>query len=560
MSGRGRRMSLFGIVAGVVMIGAVALIVYPLGNMLVRTFFADGSLNLGAFASVARAGWFGGMVRDTVIVVVCSGLLALAIAAFFAWVNERTDAGLGTLGTILPLVPLLVPNVAVAIGWTLLLSERVGFLSAPLSKLLGGVFPAVNEINIYSWGGLIGLYTMLLVPFAYVIISSALKNVDPALEEASRIAGASPLRTMWKVSLPAIMPAVLGAGLLLLIEGLSFYAVPVIIAPTAGIDILSVRLVRMLTVTFPPNIQEALVLCTLMTATILLLWFVQRLVMAGGAFAKVTARARADTLIRLGPWKWVVRTLLIAYIVVASILPLLALILVSLQPFWTGTNIFANLGFQNYVWLFSGGIGAQALRNSVLIGVVGASIGMLVAATLAIYSARVGPPVSNWIDGVTKLPAAMPHVVIAVGFLITFGVAPFYLTGTLSILILAYIVIGMPQASIAATAAATQIGSDMTEASAIAGARQGRTFRRILLPLMSPGLIAGWGLLFVLMVGELTAASMLSSTRTPVVGFVILDIFEAGSYGQLGALATVVSLLSATVVTGMMYLTLRRTA
>src|SRR5690606_13279166 len=123
----------------------------------------------------------------------------LTLAAFLAWINERTDASFGTFGTLIPIVPLLIPNVAVAIGWTFLLSQRVGFLTVFLENTFGWI-PGFKVFSIYSWAGLVGLYTMFLMPYAYIIVSSAFKNVDPSLEEASRVSGATVGRTAWKVS------------------------------------------------------------------------------------------------------------------------------------------------------------------------------------------------------------------------------------------------------------------------------------------------------------------------------------------------------------------------
>ncbi len=535
----------------------LGLVLYPLGRMLVRTIYADGQLQTDNFARVLTAPWLWNMIRDTSITVAVGGVLALLLASFFAWLNERTDASFGIAGSIIPIVPLLMPNVAVAIGWTFLLAPRVGFLTVFLQNTFGWI-PGFSVFNIYSWAGLIGLYTMFLMPYAYVIVSSAFKNVDPALEEASRVSGATVMRTARTISLPLVMPAIMGAGLLLVIEGLSMYAAPVIIAPTASIDILSVRMVRMLTVNYPADVAGALVLASILMSVILVLWLFQRKAITGGNFAKVSGRARADARVQLGIWKWPARALVISYMAMASVLPLAALVLVSLQPFWSGTNIFNNLSFQHYITLFEGR-GAVALRNSATIGVVGATIGMLMAALLSIYIRSSRNAYGQFLDGVTKLPAALPHILVAVGFLIAFGGGPFYLAGTITILLLAYLVIYLPQATIAASVAASQVGGEMEEASAMCKAGGTRTFLRISLPLMSPGLLAGWGLLFVMMAGELTAASLLANARTPVVGFMILEIFESGTYGPLAALSTIVSLMSAIVITGVTFVLLRRT-
>ncbi|WP_108461475.1 ABC transporter permease [Devosia naphthalenivorans] len=554
------QLQIFRSVVVILVLLLLLLVLYPIGRMVLRSVYADQAWQFAAFFDVLSSDWLPGVVADTGITVAVSGFCALCIASLFAWINERTDASLGVFGNLIPLVPLLIPHVAIAIGWTFLLNEKVGFISVALDNLLGSWLPAVSSINIYSWGGLISLYTMFLVPYAYVIVASAFKNVDPALEEASRVSGGSMWRTATKISLPSIAPAIIAAGLLLVIEGLSLYSAAVIIAPTAGIDILSVRMVRMLTVTYPPDLAGSLVLGMMLMAVILFIWVFQRKALMGGNFAKVSGRARADSMVKLGALRWPARMLILSYMMAASILPLAALILVSLQPYWTGTNIFANLSFQHYEALFwGGGSEIEALRNSVLIGVVGATMSMLVAAVLVIYIKSAKPVMSKVADGVSKLPAALPHVVIAIGFLLSFGAAPFHLSGTVMMLLMAYLVIYMPQASIAASVAGGQVGNDLTEASAICGAGGGRTFFRISLPLMSPGLIAGWGLLFVLMAGELTAASILANARAPVVGFVILEIFESGSYGTLAALASVVSLLSAVVIVCVGSVFVRRT-
>jgi iron(III) transport system permease protein len=161
------------------------------------------------------------------------------------------------------------------------------------------------------------------------------------------------------------------------------------------------------------------------------------------------------------------------------------------------------------------------------------------------------------LDAVIKLPAAISSMVVAVGFILAFSGPPFNLNGTLLILLLAYVVIYLPQASVAADAASSQIGRELHEASRVSGAGTGRTFRRVSLPLMMPGLAAGWALLFVRMVGDLTASAMLAGNANPVVGFRILDIFQNGSYALLAALATVLTGINLLIVLAVMVVSRR---
>ncbi|WP_353144727.1 ABC transporter permease subunit, partial [Paracoccus sp. (in: a-proteobacteria)] len=189
----------------------------------------------------------------------------------------------------------------------------------------------------------------------------------------------------------------------------------------------------------------------------------------------------------------------------------------------------------------------SALLDSLFLGVTGGITAMVVAGILAIYirrNARAG----NFVDGVTKFPAAFSHVIIGIGFLIAFSGPPLHLAGTLTILFLAYVIMYLPEASIAANSAFSQVGKELVEASEMAGAGEARTFRKIILPLTLPGMLSGAALVFVLMIGELTASSMLAGVRFPVVGFVIIDIWESGQFGELAALATTITVLASGII------------
>lgn len=538
--------------------GIVFLVIYPVFRVLTRAFLNDGQIDVSAFAKILGSPWLPGMLLNTLVAVVSAGILAIITSATFAWLNERTDARLGLIGDVLPLVPLLVPTIAMAIGWVFLATSDVGFLNVFLKATLGRVGLDV-QVNIASWAGLIFVYTLYFIPYTYLIIAAALRNVDPALEEASRLSGAGVLRTLRRVSLPAIAPAIYGAGLLVVIVGVSLYSVPVIIATRAGIDILSVRLIRLLTYDFPPKTDEAVVLGVFMFLFVFGTWLIQRRVTAAGRFATISGKSARQTLLRLGRWRYVARALMITYLIATSILPLLALVIVALQPFWQPTIDPSVFTLDNYRQvLITRPVTRNAMRNSFSIGLFGGAAAMTLVAIAILYAKRRGGRIGQVIDGVTKLPAAFANIVVALGFLIAFSVAPFRLSGTLLILVLCYLVVYLPQASVAAGSAIAQVGSDLTEASAVSGAGEGRTFGRIVLPLMTPGMVAGWALVFVLMSGDITASALLAGTRNPVIGFVILDIWEQGTFGSLAALASSFVLVTSTVVLIVMRLTRRR--
>lgn len=538
--------------AALLLIGAIA---YPLIRTIAQAIFPQGTLDLGAFGTVAGAPYLGRMLGTTLLVVGVAAVFAILIASVFAWLNERTNAHLGLIGEVLPLLPLLVPSVAVAIGWTFLGAPQVGFFNGLLSGTLGAI--GIDfQVNVYSIPGLIFAYTMEFIPYAYLVIATALKNVDPAIEEAARMAGASLVKTVFTVSLRAIAPAIAGAALLLAVVGFSMYSLPVILATPARIEILSVRIVQMLRFEYPPRVDEALVLSLFLMLAIGVTWWLQRRVVSAGRYSTIGGRGGggAASRIDLGRWRFLARGGMILYLAVGAVLPILALFIVSLQPFWSATIDPSVFTFKHYSGLWAQHTPINALRNSGLLGLVGGAATVLIALAIAVFAQRHPGWIGRVIGGVTKVPAAIPTMVIAIGFLVAFSGPPFRLSGTVVILLLCYLVNFIPQASTIAEAAVAQVGGDLAEASAMSGATDGRTFRRIQLPLMLPGLANGWALIFVLIVGDIIISALLAGIGNPVVGSFILDIWDQGTYGTLAALASLVCVMTITVVAVMMRL------
>jgi iron(III) transport system permease protein len=170
----------------------------------------------------------------------------------------------------------------------------------------------------------------------------------------------------------------------------------------------------------------------------------------------------------------------------------------------------------------------------------------------------VGGSIARVLDAMMKLPASISTIVLAIGFVIAFSGPPFNLNGTFLILLLAYLALYMPQASIAADAAAAQVGRELTEASRISGASGGRTLWKINLPLMIAGLAAGWALLFVRMISDLTASAILAGTSNTVVGFRILEVYLGGSFAGLAALSTMLTITSLMVIAPVLIFAKRR--
>jgi len=543
-----------------VLIASIALLIfYPLLTALVRVAadLATGADRVQLSDLLASPS---NVYLNTAILVVCSGVLALTIGALLAWINERTDASLSSIGRILPLAPLLIHPLASASGWVVLLDPRVGLMNGWLRGLLTlfGIQLSTGPLNVYSFPALIGVSTLQLVPFGFLIVSGALGRLDPSLEEASRVSRAGPLRTLARVTLPAIAPSLANAAVVTLILGLGLFTVPVIIGTGARIDVLSVHIYNLINAAFPPRTAQALAFALVLMVIVQLLLGLQRATLRVGRFTAVGGRGFRAARVELGRWRIVARAFAIAYLGAAAVLPLIGLLMVSLQHFWTPSFDISQLTLANYqAVVIDNRDTSQALVRSLVLAAGGATLVMLVTATLMLHLYRGGGRAKQLTDILTAIPATLPATVLGVGLLIAFSRPPVKLYGSPLLLLVAYFIAGLPFAARTAEAAASQVGAELAEASRVFRASAVGTLWHVLLPLALPGLAAGWVMVFVLMVSETTASALLSGTGNLVIGRVLLDLWSNGSFPQMTALALLISLVDAICVLAVLRLTRR---
>jgi len=546
------RLDVFAVVGVPLVLALLLLIVYPLTTAVIRTFVGPTGINLAPLRRILADPAFSKAFLNTLIVIAVAGTSAVLLGSLFAWLNERTDGNLGIVSGIAPLVPLLIPPVALALGWMFLAEQTAGFLNGFARGALGlvGIRLLTGPLRIASWPGLLFLYTIALVPFAYVVVSPAFRNMDASLEEASRMSGAGPVRTAVRISLPVIGPAILSAALLVLIIAAAMYSIPAIIGTSARIPTISVYIVN-LTLESAAGLSRAVAAALVLVVFITSAWLAQRWITQRQKQMTITGKSTRGAIVRLGRWRRPAQALNVVYLLLVAVLPLLSLAVVALQPFWQATIDPRVFTLKRVVLFFTSEtnkLPREALSTSLRLGAVGATLVMLAATILITYAHHADRRIGNFIRGVTKVPSAISGLVIAVAVLFTFAGPPFSLKGTFLILLLAYLVMFMPQASLAAEAARGQVGDELLEASLMAGASRMRTSVRILWPLMRPGLVYGWSMIFVLILGDLIAASVLAGPGNQVVGSAIVEIYTGGIFSDLAVLSLIVTLAALTVV------------
>lgn len=537
-------------VANFLVLGIAFLMVYPTFRLL-QLVFGEGAHLQGAGLGPG----IGGVLWNTFVMVSISSVIALAFSTFLALISERTDGGLKGMGNFMPVAPLMLPSVTGVLGWVVLFDPRIGFVNIALRWAMGDpVQGGMGPIDIYSMQGMIFALSVHLVPAIYLITSSALRSLDPSIEEAARISGAGPLRTWLTVTLPAIRPSIFEAWILSIINGIAIFAVPVILGTSAGIEVVSVRIYRYFT-DFPANEKAALILACGMLVVVFTLRMIQWRFMPHGRQATIGGKGVRHAPTRLGKLGWLTKGIFLGYILISLVLPLLALMVVSLQPFWSLNFSLDYLSFNNYKTVLTvNPATTRALGNSIFLATTGATVIMVIAGFLMLYANHFADGAARFgrrgltqrlgyrriVDFVTTLPATFPHTLVGVAFILAFAQWPFDIYGTIWILFLAYLLMEIPYATAAARSAAILVSRELSESSRVFRASEGTTMRKILLPLTLHGLAAGWVLVFIHMMGEVTASAILSGTSNGVVGAVLLDLWENGSFPLMTAFALVI--------------------
>lgn len=533
----------------VIMIG---ITLASVGTVLFSMFFTDEGFSIAPTLEVLTDPATWELVGATAIITGASTIIATLIGGGLAWLNERTNARMGIFSDILPLMSFLLPPVAGSLGYILLYAPTAGYVNQAWYGFLGmfGVTEAAPLLDIYSWAGLIIVFSVYGVPFTYMMIAPALRMMDSGLEEASRMFGAGPIRTMFRVTLPAVMPA-MGAGAFLWIwVSFSMVDIPLMIGTGARIDVLASEIVQKIAFSYPSDRTGAVSLSLIITAVVLTAWFVQSRILRSGKHATIGNKGAKTAPINLGKWRTPARLVVIIYSVVTILLPALALVYVSLAGTWRSELSLTGLSFDEFAKIFSNPYTLTSLTNSFGLGLATATIVVLIAAIIALYVSRAGSFTGRVVDAGIKLPGTLGALILVVGMVLLFTGAPFYLGGTLVILLIAYAAISLPNASVSADAAVAGVGNSLTEAARMSGASEGRTFLKVIFPLLIPGLVGAWAAVFVRAVGDLTASSMLSGANNPVIGFQILEQSRYGSFATTSALSFTLAVVSSITVLG----------
>jgi iron(III) transport system permease protein len=471
-------------------------------------------------------------ILNTIIISAGTSVAAVVAGTFLAWAVVRTDMPGRRLVELASVVPFVSTPLVGALAWILLASPQTGLINQAWRFFGGGG----ALINAYSLPAIIFVQALYEAPVVFLLVAGALRQMNPALEEASLSAGAGVFRTTLRVTLPLVLPAILAGGLLVFILAAEQLAVPAVLGTPAKIRVLTTSIFEAQSVYPPRDGLAAALSVTLLVIALGGLWLYKRL-LGLRSYTTVGGKGTAPRRIGLGRWRVPVLAVCLVYLACAVLLPIATIFVSSIRTIWTADFRLEQFTLANYYRvLFDYPAAQRAIVNSLFIAGVGATVTILLCAFIAVLSERIRLPGSKLLDALTMVPMGFPGIVLAVGLLHAWITPPFVLYGTIWILFVAYMTRYLPLGVRSVSAALKQIHPELEEGSLAAGASWFTTFRRITLPLLKPGIAAGWALLFVAFTRELSASILLYSPKLEVLSVVIYDMYQEGGFRALSAL------------------------
>jgi len=472
--------------------------------------------------------------------------LSFLFALPLVWITTRTNTPLKGMIEIAAILPFITPPLIGAVAWALLAAPRTGLINV-LAVQFGSSTPI---FNVYSMPGLIFVMALYLSPFVFLTVQAVMQRMDASLEEASLISGASLARTARNIVLPLSLPAMLSAGILVVTRCLEEFAIPGILGAPSGIYTIPTYIYYQAISYVPPRYEVAALLASgLMALTAIFLGIQARVLGGSRQFTTVSGKGHSPRVIRLGRWKYVTLAYALLYIILTVVLPYLVLIYAALISKWGALPFPENLTFAKLAATFDPALSARSgLINSLILALSGASLAMVL--TLAVsYAISKGPPLVRVVlDFVSSIPLTMPGPVIAVAMLWAYLHEPFVLYGTLWILLVAYVTHYLPYGVRTIMGSFRQLSPDFERAAAVCGASRLTGFRDILLPLLRPGMLAGWMLMFVSMIRELSSSIFLFVPGTETTAVTMLELWQEARFSEVAVLALTLIALSVCVV------------
>jgi iron(III) transport system permease protein len=507
---------------------------------------AFGSFTLTKYVTAYTDPAFAEILVNTIIFTVGSAAVSTILALFLAYLNTRTNIPFKFLFRIISLIPMMVPHILFAVSWVLLLNPSNGMINLFLRQVFGWEGAA---FSVYTLQGMILVEGLLDLPIAYLVIAPAMSAFDVSLEESSRVCGAANLRTLMRVTLPVLRPAILAAVTLVIVRSLASFAVPSVIGMPGRIYVLATHIYRVVATGYATDYGlAAAVGMSALAASITLILLYRHLTREGEKYVTVSSRGYRPSIIDLKGARYPLFGVVGLLSFILIVLPVMVLFYTSVVPYSMvpSAKAFAMMSWKHWIAVLKDPVSLLSLKNSLYLGIGGATLGIILSFFVAYVIVKVRSKASGFLESLSFLSFSFPGIVVGIGFMWFFVQTPLY--ATIWALLIGYIATYLPYGIRPLTSAFVQIHGNLEESSRVCGAGPLTTMRRIVIPLLVPGIVSGWILMATMFVRELSLSVVLSRPGTEVLAVQILRFAEDGLWGRLSALGIIMIFISTALV------------
>ncbi|HSA70902.1 MAG TPA: iron ABC transporter permease [Burkholderiales bacterium] len=529
------------LIIGVCVAVTVYLGIVPLGFLLWQSFFTPhtaakaAEFTLGNYREAYGSAETWVLFWNSVKFASGTAVLAFVLGTLLAWMNERTNTPFKALFFALSLIPLVIPGILFTVSWILLGSPKIGLINLALQKVFDteAVF-----INVYSLWGMIWVDALHYSPMAFLLMTAAFRAMDPALEESAVMSGASVWQVLTRVTLPLVWPAIFATLLILFVRAIESFEVPALLGLPVGIQVFTSAIYQAVH-RYPSQIGLASAYAvTLLLLTTIGVYFQSVLSSRGNKYATMTGKGFRPRQIDLGPWRYLAVAVFLVYFLLIVLLPFAVLLWSSFQKFYSVPSIEAiqRMTFEPYRTVLDHPGLWRSVWNSLVLAVGSATLIMLVTSVICWIVVKTRLPGRWLLDNIASLPMVFPGIVLGLSIMILYLYVPIGVYGTIWILVIAYVTRFLPYGLRYNTTSMLQIHKELEESAAMSGASWTTSFRRIILPLLKPGLVAGWIYIMIVSIRELSSSILLYSPGNEVLSILIWELWENGQYVELSAL------------------------
>lgn len=514
--------------------------VIPLSYLLIRSLFPKGSFSLESFKRVYTYDLNWTALINTLVISGLTTLFGVILAFPLAFLVGRTDMYGKKFFRTLFVTTYMVPPYVGAMAWLRLLNPNAGVLNKFLMQMFN--LPKA-PFNIYTVGGIVWVLTCFYYPYAFITISRAMEKMDPSLEEASKISGASPLKTLMTITIPMMTPSIIAAGLLVFVASASAFGIPSIIGAPGQIYTVTTRIIDFVHIGSDEGLNDAMVLAVFLMVIANIVLYITTFVIGKRQYITMSGKSTRPNIVELGKWRMPITIIISIFSFFVVILPFVTVALTSFTVNMGKPISLSNMSMSAWNKVFSRASILSSTKNSIIAGLAAAFFGIMISCIMAYLLQRTNVKGKRIPDFLITLGSGTPSVTIALALIISMsGKFKINIYNTLTIMIIAYMIKYMLMGMRTVVSAMSQVHPSLEEAAQISGANWLRMLKDVTLPLIGASIVAGFFLIFMPSFYELTMSTLLYSSNTKTIGYELYIYQTYHSQQVASALATAILL------------------